>query len=61
MPFLYLLMATGLRLVHGIELLESGMLIRPRCSASCMAMDRLCRLISVVSGIISQSQMGTAE
>lgn len=58
MPFLYLLMVTGLRLAHGIRLLESGMPIVPHCSVSCVAMGQLCPLISVVVGIIWQSQMG---
>ena len=52
-PFLYPQMAIGLRLVHLIRALESGMPTLLHCSVSCMVMQQLCPLISVVSGIIS--------
>ena len=56
--FLYPPTAFGLRLAHGMRLLEYGIPRRLHCGVSCMVMEKLCLLISVEAGITWLSRMG---
>ena len=58
-PFLYRLMVTGLRLAHGIQLLESGMPILLPCSVFCMGYVGSFESYRELS--ISQLPMGRAK